>query len=304
MRYIALAFPAFVIAAMAQAPPPQVNDGTAPVFEVASVKTNKGGPRMMMSMRTLPGRLEATNLPLRMLITQAYRVPAYLMQGGPAWLDSDRFDLVAKAPDGSPPDRTMLMLRALLAERFKLVVHNETKDAPIYALVMARSDGKLGPKLTKTTDDCEAILAERRAAARARGPGPVAFTPPPPNEKPICTINMSAAPGTGGLPVMRFRAGGQTLDSLTRQLASMVSRPVVDRTGLTGLYDFEIEFSPPRPLSTAGGATATTGAAPTAPLDDGPTIFESVQQLGLKLESTRGPVEYVVIDSVERPIDD
>ncbi|HEY1305966.1 MAG TPA: TIGR03435 family protein [Vicinamibacterales bacterium] len=100
-----------------------------PTFEVASVKSSKSAPMNMMT-RILPGRLEATNMPLRMLITQAYRVLAYQLQGGPSWLDSDRFDIAAKAPDGSTPDQTILMLRALLVERFRLKVHTETKEAP------------------------------------------------------------------------------------------------------------------------------------------------------------------------------
>ena len=134
----------------------------------------------MMSMRTLPNSFTMTNLPLRLLITQAYRVSGYQLVGGPGWLDSERFDIVAKAPEGSRPDQTMLMLRGLLAERFKLKVHGETRETQVYALVLARSDGKLGPKLSKSTDDCEKILAERRAAAaaaRAGGAGPVPFTP-------------------------------------------------------------------------------------------------------------------------------
>jgi uncharacterized protein (TIGR03435 family) len=309
MRYLAVVIPlvATIVVASAQAPAPaQTADGPLPSFEVASVKSNKGGAGPMMAARMLPGRFEATNIPVRMLLLQAYRVPSYQMQGGPGWLDQERFDIAAKAPDGSAPDQMMLMIRSLLIERFKLVAHRETKDSQVYALVLARSDGKLGPKLTKTTDDCEAIMAERRAAARARGPGPgpLPFTPPSPNERPICTINMSVVPGTGGPPVLRFRAGGQNMDALARQLAGMLNRSVIDRTSLSGLYDFELEYSPPRPLGSAALASGAAGAAPTTPIDDGPSVFESVQQLGLKLESTRGPVEYVVIDSVEKPVDD
>ena len=171
----------------------------------------------MMLMRTLPTSFNVTNLPLRLLITQAYRVSGYQLVGGPSWLDSERFDIVAKAPEGSRPDQTMLMLRGLLADRFKLKVHGETRDTQIYALVLARSDGKLGPKLSKTTDDCEKILAERRAtaaAARAGGAGPVPFTPPGPNEKPVCTMSMRPAPVESGLPVLVFRAGGQPMQVL------------------------------------------------------------------------------------------
>ena len=159
----------------------------------------------MMAMRTLPTSFNVTNVPLRLLITQAYRLSGYQMVGAPSWIDSERFDIVAKAPEGSRPDQTMLMLRGLLAERFKLKVHSETRETQVYALVLARSDGKLGPKLSKSTDDCEKILAERRAAAaaaRAGGAGPVPFTMPGPNEKPVCTISMRPTPVSNGPPVL------------------------------------------------------------------------------------------------------
>jgi uncharacterized protein (TIGR03435 family) len=178
MRYLLAIVPFVLVVATlsAQTPATLLVGGQAPPapwdaphleFEVASVKMNKSGPNMM-SMRTLPNSFTMTNLPLRLLITQAYRVSGYQLVGGPSWLDSERFDIVAKAPEGSRPDQTMLMLRGLLAERFKLKVHGETREAQIYALMLARSDGKLGPKLSKSTDDCEKILAERRAAAAAR----------------------------------------------------------------------------------------------------------------------------------------
>lgn len=288
-----------------QVPPPPPWDAPHLEFDVASVKTNKSGPAMSM-MRTVPGEFRMTNIPLRLLIFQAYRVSSYQMVGGPGWIDSERFDIIAKAPAGSTPDQTTLMIRGLLADRFKLKVHAETREVPIYALVLARSDGKLGPKLAKSTDDCEKILAERRAAAqaaRAGGAGPVPFTMPGPNEKPVCTISMRPTLVPNGMPLMTFRAGGQPMQALVSQISGMVNRRVVDRTGLTGLYDFELEFSMrgQMPLTTQSAAGNTTT---TAPIDDGPTIFDAVRELGLKLESEKGPVEHLVIDSVERPTED
>jgi uncharacterized protein (TIGR03435 family) len=282
-------------------------------FDVASVKANKSGPNMMM-MRTLPTSFNMTNLPLRMLIVQAYRVSQYQLVGGPSWLDQDRFDIVAKAPEGSRPDQTPLMLRGLLAERFKLKVHGETREVPIYALVLARSDGRLGPKLSKTTDDCQKIQEERLAAAKAaRGTGPGGpgragqpFIPPGlmpgPGERPICTMSMNVGPPAGGgLPVITMRAGGQTIESLARNLSSNLNRQVVDRTGLVGMYDYELQYG----MQQAGLTTAPAGGTtPSAPIDDGPTMFDAVRELGLKLESIRGPVEHLVIDSVERPTED
>ena len=287
---------------LAQAPPPPW-DTPHLQFDVASVKTNKSGPNMMM-IRTLPSSFTVTNVPLRMLILQAYRVSQYQLVGGPAWLDSDRFDIVAKAPEGSQPDQSTLMLRGLLADRFKLKVHGETRETQVYALVLARIDGKLGPKMSKSTDDCEKILAERRAAAvaaRAGGAGPIPFTPPAPNEKPICTMRMMPTPVPNGAPLMTFKAGGQPLQALVSQLSSQLNKRVVDRTGLTGLYDFELQYG----MRVAGLATAPAGGTtPTAPTDDGPTVFDSVRELGLKLEAERGPVEHLVIDSVEKPTED
>jgi uncharacterized protein (TIGR03435 family) len=287
-----------------QAPPPPPWDAPHLEFEVASVKTNKSGPMMQM-MRTVPSEFRVTNVPLRLLVSLAYRLSSYQMVGGPSWMDSERFDIVAKAPAGATPDQTTLMIRGLLADRFKLKLRAETRDVPIYALVLARADGKLGPKLAKSTDDCEKILAERRAAAqaaRARGAGPIPFTPPGPNEKPVCTISMRPTPVTNGVPVLSFKGGGQPMQTIVNQISSFLNKRVVDKTGLTGLYDFELEFSMrgQMPLTTqaAGGATTT------APIDDGPTMFDAVRELGLKLESERGPVEHLVIDSVERPTED
>ena len=289
-----------------QQPPPPPWDAPHLEFEVASVKTNKSGPMTMMMMRTLPTSFNVTNLPLRSLIMQAYRLSNYQLVGAPSWIDSERFDVVAKAPEGSKPDQTMLMLRGLLADRFKLKVHGETRDTQVFALVLARDDGRLGPKLSKSTDDCEKILAERRAAAqaaRAGGAGPVPFTMPGPNEKPVCTISMRPTQVTNGMPVLNFKGGGQPMSMLVNQISQFVNKRVVDRTGLTGLYDFELQFSMSgqMPLTTQAAGTTTT---PSAPIDDGPSMFDAVRELGLKLESERGPVEHLVIDSVERPTED
>jgi uncharacterized protein (TIGR03435 family) len=322
MRYLLAIVPFALVATLsAQTPatvfiggqPPPAPPWDAPhlEFEVASVKTNKSGP-MMTTMRAVPSEFRMTNIPLRILIMQAYRVSGYQLIGGPNWLDTERFDIVAKAPAGSPPDQTQLMLRGLLADRFKLKVHGETREAQVYALVLARSDGKLGPKLTKSTDDCEKVVAERRAAALAtRGGGPVAvtgpmmLTPPGPNEKPVCTISMRPTPVPNGPPLLTLRAGGQPIQMLVNQISSTLNKRVVDRTGLTGLYDFELELSirAQMPLTTQAAGSGS-GAAPAAPIDDGPTVFDAVRDLGLKLETEKGPVEHLVIDSVEKPTED
>lgn len=293
------------------APLPLKIDGPLPSFEVASVKRNTT-TNGQIGLNAPPGRFTATNVPLRLLITIAYRLgAAYQYVGLPSWVDSERFDIAAKAPEGASPDQMPLMMRSLLIERFKLVAHPETRDTAIYALVLARTDGKLGPKLTPSTVDCAPIVAERQATARARGPGPIRIAPeaPSPGEKPICTVRMNATPlpGGGGM-VMTITAGAQKLDALVSLVSSLAGRPVFDRTGLTGVYDYEIQVTPPRPLlnPAAGGAALTAPGAttPAAPLDEGPSMADALRELGLKLESQRGPVEYLVVDSIERPTDD
>ena len=268
-----------------------------PTFEVASVKPNTtGSPGGSFVMP--PGRFSATNLPLKVLITNAYQLSFFQVVGGPDWVSTDRFDVAAKAPDGSLPEQTRAMVRTLLKDRFKLVVHRETRDTPIYALVRARADEQLGPNLKRSSMDCGPIRAQRAeataAAARASGgrvPVPSASGP---NEQVVCGMRAS---GRGGA-TLRYRGGNITMAALAGALRPYDGREVVDRTGLAGEFDLDLQFSAP----------PTTGpietGIPVAPLDDAASVFTALQeQLGLKLESTRGPVELMVIDSAERPTD-
>lgn len=292
MRHALLVVPLVAALASAQATSPA---GTEPAFEVASVKPNTtGSPGGSFVMP--PGRFSATNIPLKVLITNAYQLSFFQVVGGPDWVSTDRFDVAAKASDGSLPEQTRAMVRTLLKDRFKLVVHIETRDTPIYALVKARADDQLGPNLKRSTMDCGPVRAQRAeataAAARARG-GRVAVPPVPgPNEQVVCGMR---AGGRGGT-TLRYRAGNITMAALAGALRPYVGREVVDRTGLAGEFDFDLQFSAP----------PTTGpidtGIPVAPLDDAAAVFTALQeQLGLKLESTRGPVELMVIDSAERP---
>ena len=115
-----------------------------------------------------PGRFTATNIPLKVLITNAYQLSFFQVVGGPDWVSTDRFDIAATAPDGAPPEQTRAMVRTLLKDRFKLVVHMETRDTPIYALVKARADGRLGPKLDAIDDG---LWTDARGARRGDGRG-------------------------------------------------------------------------------------------------------------------------------------
>jgi uncharacterized protein (TIGR03435 family) len=190
------------------------------------------------------------------------------------------------------------MVRTLLKERFKLVVHMETRDTPIYALVKARPDGRLGPKLMPSTMDCGAMRAERAAAiaaaAKARGGAVPVPRAPDSNEKVVCQMRLSRREdGT-----VTLRAGNTTMATLAGSLRTFAGREVVDRTGLPGEFDFDLQFSVPQ------ATRAADAGVPVAPLDDAAVFTALQEQLGLKLEPTRGPVELMVIDSAERPTED
>jgi uncharacterized protein (TIGR03435 family) len=256
-------------------------DSKSVMFDVASVRANRSG--VLAGFRGIRGRTYvATNQPLLSLIAQAYGVPVVRVLGGPVWIGAasadarfiggDRFDITATLPEGAAAPQVAVMLRGLLAERFKLVVHAETRETPIYALVVARGDKRLGPQLRKGSLDCEAAEAAGEAI------------PAPKSGEPV-----QCAREVGGAIMGR----GQRLDSLARVLSMFVDRPVVDRSGLIGGFDFDLQFPELRtPVEDRGGGLAT----------DGGGIFVAVQeQLGLKLEPTTGPVEFVVIDSVEHP---
>jgi uncharacterized protein (TIGR03435 family) len=262
-----------------------------PAFEVASVRPNTSGDGMVRLGIQPGGRFTATNVPLRVLVRNAYQVQDFQIVDAPDWIRSERFDIVAKAesdvppgPMGGPPGPMQLMLQSLLAERFKLVLHTDKRELPIYTLVLARSDGRLGNQLRASTVDCAALIRD----ARARG-GP----PPAPGERPMCGIRIG--PG-------RLGAGGVPLENFSAALSPFVQRVVVDRTGLTGNYDIDLSWTPDQ--MPQGGPPP--GAPPLPPIDpNGPSLFTAVQeQLGLKLDSTRGPVDVLVIDSIQRPTPD
>jgi uncharacterized protein (TIGR03435 family) len=239
-------------------------------------------------------------VPLRELISAAYGtpqpLPAFQILGGPKWIDSERYDVVAKAPGDpqpgpeGPPRELFTMLRNLLAERFQLVAHREAREMPVYALALARSDAKLGPQLRPSTTDCAALMA----SLRGRG-GPPA--PPAPGERIPCGMRMF--PGN-------LSGGSASMTQLSNVLARFVSRTVIDRTGLTGNYDLDLQWTPDQMPQGAGRGDAPPGAPALPPIDpNGPSIFTAVQeQLGLKLESTKAPTDVLVIDRVEHPTED
>jgi bla regulator protein blaR1 len=254
----------------------------APSFEAASVKRNTSGEQRA-SFGPRGSQLVVVNNTLFNIIRNAWGIQANQILGGPDWVrsEAERFDITAKAPEGTRPDQMLSMMQALLADRFKLRVHRETRDVPIYTLTMARPDRKLGPQITPAAFDCNAMRA-----AIARGERPTA--PPPNGDRPACGAR--TVPG-------RFLIGGYPVADIARNLSSFVGgRPVVDRTGLDGIYDLELTWTPEAP------PPGRDGAPPPQFDPNGPSLFTAVQeQLGLKLEATTGPVEVLVIDSADRP---
>jgi uncharacterized protein (TIGR03435 family) len=244
----------------------QTSAPSNPQFEVASIKPNKSGDgRVMMSVQP-GGRFTATNVTLRMMIRNAYQLQEFQITGGPSWIADERFDIAAKAEAGDTmgdpfraeqtgqPSRGQLMIRALLAERFKLVVHNEEKEMPIYALVPPPDPGRGGPP-------------------------------------PQCGIRI----GPGNMAV-----GGSPMSQVATSLSMFAGRIVVDKTGLSGSYDFTLTWTPDQ---MPGAGQRPPGAPEPPPIDpNGASLFTAVQeQLGLKLDSQRGPVAMLVIDRAERP---
>lgn len=241
-----------------------------PTFEVASIKRNVEVSDRAFVRGEPGGRLSVGNNTLRNIIRNAWRLQDFQIVGGPDWVNTDRWDIVAKAPDNAPPDRSFVMLQNLLVDRFKLVIKREMRDSPIYALVVARADGRLGPHLKVSTTDCAAIIA----AARASGVPP----PPPAGGGPLCGTRTNAG---------RMMTSSTTMADLARNLSPMAGRSIIDRTGLTANYDLDLTWAPD---PTAG---------------DGVSLFTAIQeQLGLKLDAQRGPVDTLVIESAGRPTED
>jgi bla regulator protein BlaR1 len=260
-------------------------------FEVASVKQNKSSVAKVMIQTQPGGRFTAYNVTLRALIVFAYKLQPLQLSGGPDWLDSDRFDVLAKADDDSGDlfdadrrgevSRPQLMLRALLTERFKLDVHTETRELPIYALVRARNDGKLGPELRPSTLDC----------GPAADPG--GRPADPSSGRVSCGIRIARGPGT-------MVAGGASIAQLASTFVPSVGPIVSHPTGLTGNYDFTLSWTPDQIPQGFSQKIAAGGLA--SPDPNGPSIFTAIQeQLGLKLDSQKGPVDILVVDRAEHP---
>ena len=282
-------------------------------FEVASIKPSAvpGGAVIRLGQRGGPGsgdpgRVTYSFSTIRDLILDAYGVKRNQVSGGPNWLDSERFDIVAKVPAGSTKEQVKVMLQNLLAERFHLTLHHETKELPVYALVV----GAKGPKLKDSAHDSpkESALPPRPGIRGMKiGADGCPVTPP------------MAAGRSGNFTIMMpngecMISNGQTMDGLAKELSSRFDRPVIDQTGLKGEYDLRLRYDPssmPRvrggPMGKDVGDEAGPGAAGGDPANRGsadggpPSIFTALQeQLGLKLEAKRAPVGLLLIDHVEK----
>ncbi len=247
-------------------------------FEVASIKPNNSGGNNMGAMAQPGGRFGAQNVSLQFLVSMAYGVKDFqIVADGSSWMNTERFDITAKAPDGTANGFEPLrpMLQSLLADRFKLVLHRETKELPVYELVAARG----GLKVTAPKDGSCAI--------------PDPKNPRPREDFPFCD-NIRKGRGL-------IDAYGITMPRLLPPLSDVLGRVVVDKTGFTGIFDGRLEFAPDE---TVADATAGNRAAQPAQAADSakPSIFTALQeQLGLKVESAKGPVDVLVVDHVERP---
>ena len=262
----------------------QGSQAVTPTFEAASVKPNKSGDQGSCICGPRADRF--TNVPLEVIITWAFGVRADQVLNLPSWARTERFDIITKLPEGSPGGLTLVMqmTQSLLAERFNLRMHTESRDGPAYALVVARRDGRLGPKLKPNAVDCAAYLAEKRAAGQtitATGIGDAALCSP-------------------AVFSNRFvKASAKPIDLLTNAIARQVGRPVIDKTGLTGNFDYNLEWSPD--LSAPPGSNPDGRGGP---LDGVPLVTALEEQLGLKLESIRAPDQVIVIERLEHPTPD
>ena len=286
----------------------QAPAGARPQFEVASIKVHPPPVNRILIAPSAGGRLSLEGFSVRMLVGRGYGVLDVRVLGGQSWVDSDRFDIEAKAEGGAiPPGQMGAMIQGLLEDRFQLKAHKETRELPVYDLVVAKG----GPKIKLSADQTPPAPLVPPGGDRGAGPrgdaGPVARGPVP---GPVPGARGGPGPGPFGTPPPRGAFGGGRgsmqgaaipLSNLVNFLTNQLGRPINDKTGLTGLFDFKLEWTPGS--EQAPGPFGPNPDAPPPPVPgDGPSLFTALQeQLGLRLESTKGPVEVVVIDSVQKP---
>ena len=260
--------------------------GSRPKFEVASVKVSKSntaGP----GVRLTPGRLSVENMTLRGLIFVAYRIRDFQISNGPGWINSERYDIEAKTEGSNGADAMLLMLQALLEDRFQLHYHHETKERAVYLMTIAKSGSKMQAAGCVPFDPNN-LPKQATMSNQERG-------------KQCSGISRSAGALNGNGMSMED-ATGPAFQSLTGQLSLVLDRPVINRTGLNGRFDVHLRWNADQAQS--GPENQPSDPSNPSPSTDQnrPSIFTAVQeQLGLKLEAGKGPVDSFVIDHAERP---
>jgi uncharacterized protein (TIGR03435 family) len=268
-----------------------------PSFEVVSIKPNRTNQGIPLVVFQPGGRVIAGNVTIRQVILVAYGIDTLQLVDAPDWTTSERFAIEARTYDAAPTGRIRLMLRSMLIDRFSLTAHSERRELPIVAMTMARPDKRPGPKLVPSGPECRKI----------RPPEGIPIPPPPP----------PPPPGAANAPAIRIiletdepprrracgamvtpgwmSAGNITMQEFTRPLSQVLRRPVINETGLDGEFDLDVIFSP----EGLGGALV---GPPPASVSDAPSLETALRDdLGLRLESRRGPVEVLVVDRIERP---
>lgn len=259
------------VAGAAQQPSPQSKAGS---FEVVSIKRSPPDAAPGRAGLLPGGRYVLSNGPIRVLIGIAFPSSTNEIINAPDWVTNENYDIIGVAGPAATFPQVAEMLKTMLADRMQLVAHYEMRERPVYELVLASSDGRLGPGLRRSAVDCVAV----EAAARARNEIPQ--PPRPTGPVPPCTLRR-----LDGL----LEANAWSMTALAENLRSRGGRVVIDRTGLTDAYDFKLEWAPD-PANNA---------------DERPSLFTALQeQLGLKLQASMAPLPVVVIDRIERPTPD
>ena len=278
-----------------------------PKYDVASIKPYKAddGPGMRVMMRITPDGVSLQGVPLRLLVQQSLGVEQDRIFGEPTWINTSRYNIEAKVePEEAPKLKDMkaeqrnAMMLQLLVDRFHMKYHYEKRELPLYTLVVAKS----GLKMKPSKPDENLPLAD--APKPGDAPGRVAFGPPP---GPGVSKPGDGPPPRMGKGMMMMNPGhlestGTTIDMLAHVLSRQLGRTVVDKTGLTGNYDFTLDYTPDNMPMPMPGAPEGGPKPEMQPNAGGPSLFTAVQeQLGLKLEATKATVDVVVIDHIDQP---
>ncbi|HKE84479.1 MAG TPA: TIGR03435 family protein [Vicinamibacterales bacterium] len=284
-----------LMAALGLLPSVLVAQGRPVAFDVVSIKPNRTNQGIPVVVFQPGGRLIAGNVDVRQMILVAYGLENSQLVNAPDWTATERFAIEARTADETPTDSIRMMLRTMLAQRFGMAAHQERRELPLFALTMARSDKRPGPGLRASGPECAPI----------KPPAGVPMPPPPPpppagnagaeirillpREEPLRRrCGAMLAPGW-------FSARSITMQELTSPLTQLMRRPVFDETGLAGEFDLDVLFQPE-------GLGGVLVGPPPQSLSDAPALTTALQdELGLRLDPRRGPVDVLVVDRIERP---